>query len=651
MIMHKAAIKKSPSPRTALPKGGPMSQNQMSQKSVFKLILLTYCVCVFLPCAVFADDRAIRRKKAEMLNTMKSEQRVALVIGNESYKSSPLRNPVNDAKTMSKTLKSLGFQVTKEENLGFQEMGEAIAMFGEKLLRGGVGLFYYAGHGIQHDGNNYLIPVGSDIQHEKQIRYRAVNAGAVLAEMENARNRLNIVILDACRNNPFARSFRSSAQGLASLDAPVGSIVAYATAPGKTASDGPGRKNGLYTSELIRQMRAPGVRLVDVFDSTRRAVRTQTGGKQVPWESRALEGAFYFRLPKSPGLLADGSAVIDKPAPKPVQATGGVQVKTTPAGATVWIGDKHMGKAPAELDGLKPGAVTVQAALEGYRDKAETVSIRKGRIIQVKLFLDKIDTWPKPKQVWRDSVTGMEFVWIPEGCYQMGSPSGEKGRDDDDEGPVHEVCVDGFWMGKYEVTNAQFRRFRSGHDSKDYKGNSLNGNDQPAVYVSWEDAKAFAKWLTDRGDHEFRLPTEAEWEYACRAGTKTARFWGDSPDDACAYANVADQAAKRKWSGWTIHDCDDGYAVASPVGSFRANGFGLYDMLGNIREWCKDIYASEAYGKHKRDNPIYASGGSLRVFRGGSWYSRPRYVRCANRDDNSPGNRNDYLGFRLVRTP
>ncbi|CAN2048731.1 formylglycine-generating enzyme [Candidatus Magnetomoraceae bacterium gMMP-13] len=256
------------------------------------------------------------------------------------------------------------------------------------------------------------------------------------------------------------------------------------------------------------------------------------------------------------------------------------------------------------------------------------------------------------KKIWKDPITGMDFVWIPKGCFKMGSPESEKGRDSD-EGLVHEVCVDGFWMGKYEVTNAQYRKFKSNHNSKSYEGHSLNENNQPVVYVSWNDIQEFIKWLNGKNSNgdKFRLPTEAEWEYACRAGSTTSRFWGNDPDDACKYGNVADHTAKSEWSDWTIiHDCVDGYTVTAPVGSFRFNKFGLYDMLGNIWEWCQDIYSSEAYSKHQRSNPIYANSGSRRVIRGGGWGNSPGYVRCADRYSNSPGRRFDGLGFRLVRT-
>lgn len=249
---------------------------------------------------------------------------------------------------------------------------------------------------------------------------------------------------------------------------------------------------------------------------------------------------------------------------------------------------------------------------------------------------------------YKDPVTGMEFVFVKGGCFQMGSNSG-----DSDEKPVHEVCVDDFYIGKYEVTNAQYRRYQSGHSSKDYEGNSLNGDSQPVVYVSWDDAKSYANWLSRQGGKTFRLPTEAEWEYAARAGTRTERFWGDSSDSACGYANVADQYAIQR-KGWSKDSndfkCSDGYAASSPVGKFKPNALGLYDMLGNVWEWVEDIYSSDAYSKHQRNNPIYTGSGSYRVLRGGSWLNSPQGVRSADRGYDSPGNLDSFLGFRLAMT-
>jgi uncharacterized caspase-like protein len=222
-----------------------------------------------------------------------AEQRIALVVGNGAYAEAPLANPVNDARDMAVTLRQSGFEVLSGENRNRRQMEDLIREFGQKIRKGGVGMFYFAGHGAQVGGANYLIPVGAVINGEAEVKYEAVDVGFVLAQMEEAQNRLNIVILDACRNNPFSRSFRSSSSGLASIDAPIGTLIAYATSPGRTASDGSGG-NGLYTKELLAAMRVPGLKIEDVFKRVRSEVRRQSNNQQIPWEASSIEGDFYF---------------------------------------------------------------------------------------------------------------------------------------------------------------------------------------------------------------------------------------------------------------------------------------------------------------------------------------------------------------------
>jgi hypothetical protein len=255
-------------------------------------LLLFLCVAWVLPAA--AQDSVQKGASRAGLG----EQRIALVIGNSQYKDSPLPNPVNDARAIAKALADAGFKVTRKENAGQRDMQIALRDFGDALKGGGVGLFYYAGHGMQVKGRNFLIPVDAQIQREDEIAYNSVDAGQVLDKMEAAANRLNIVILDACRNNPFARSFRSAGAGLAQMDAPVGTLIAFATSPGSVASDGEGQ-NGLYTQHLLHSMQTPGTKIEDVFKNVRVGVRKDSGGKQIPWESTSLEGDFFF-VPKPP---------------------------------------------------------------------------------------------------------------------------------------------------------------------------------------------------------------------------------------------------------------------------------------------------------------------------------------------------------------
>lgn len=237
------------------------------------------------------------------------ERRIALVIGNGSYKKAPLANPVNDALDMTDALERCDFTVMKVLNANRKKMRWAIRKFGEEINKGAVGLFYYAGHGIQVDGENYLIPIGTEVYNEDEVKDECLMVSSVLRKMESAGNRLNIIILDACRDNPFGRSFRSSNRGLAKMDAPTGSILAYSTAPGSVAADGTDR-NGLYTSKLLKHIMTPGLEIGKLFRQVRIDVIKDSGERQVPWESSSLTGDFYFNSKR-------GIAVVEPPSTEP----------------------------------------------------------------------------------------------------------------------------------------------------------------------------------------------------------------------------------------------------------------------------------------------------------------------------------------------
>jgi formylglycine-generating enzyme required for sulfatase activity len=266
-------------------------------------------------------------------------------------------------------------------------------------------------------------------------------------------------------------------------------------------------------------------------------------------------------------------------------------------------------------------------------------------------------TQPKARDERPDPVTGMVFVWVPEGRFTMGSPVREAGRDSD-EGQVDSVTMNGFWMGKHEVTRGQFRKFveATGYvtdaekagwswywntDEKKWdRKNGLawqragfeQGDDHPVVHVSWNDANAMVEWMNRTGTDTVRLPTEAQWEYACRGGTRTARFWGDGTKAACEFANMADQTSARQFNWEPIHPCTDGFVYTAPVGSFRPNPFGLHDMLGNVWEWCADAYSATANIRSAAQNSPGSGAESDRVGRGGGWNGHPDSVRSANRN-------------------
>ena len=241
------------------------------------------------------------------------EPRLALVIGNSAYKESPLKNPVNDVRAMAKRLRELGFTVLAHENASKRTMEAAIIEFGRRLAEGGVGAFYFAGHGVQVRGRNYLVPVDADIEDEASVRVAAVDVELLLEQMAEARNRVNMVILDACRNNPFERRLRGASRGLAAVDAARGTLIAYATAPGSVAADGDGA-NGLYTEALLDALREPGLKVEEVFKRVRIDVTRRSKGAQTPWESSSLTGDLIVNVSVN---VATAPAVSTPAAPAP----------------------------------------------------------------------------------------------------------------------------------------------------------------------------------------------------------------------------------------------------------------------------------------------------------------------------------------------
>jgi uncharacterized protein (TIGR02145 family) len=232
---------------------------------------------------------------SQVSNSAQPGSKVALIIGNGSYISSELANPENDARAMKVALQSVGFTVTEFENLNQVQMKKAIDDFGTRLKNSEVGLFFYAGHGIQSKGNNYLIPVDAELKSEEEIELDCVDANRVLAKMEASGSKVNIVILDACRNNPFERSWTRSAngKGLAFMNAPAGTLIGYATSPGSTASDGSG-KNGLYTSAILESIQIPGITITQMFQNVGKLVYEKSMKQQTPWISSSMTGDFYF---------------------------------------------------------------------------------------------------------------------------------------------------------------------------------------------------------------------------------------------------------------------------------------------------------------------------------------------------------------------
>ncbi len=261
---------------------------------------------------IVGTTHAQRNQAVERTAAVTSEKRVALVIGNSAYKSSPLKNPTNDAHDIAFKLRGLGFDVIERSNLTTRQIGNTMRELRSKLTPGAVALIFYAGHGLQIKGDNFLPAVDAEIETEDDVPNQSLALKQIMQVLDDAKTRLNLVFLDACRNNPYARSFRSGANGLSKVDAPTGTLISFATRPGSVASDGEGR-NGLYTEHLLKAMNVQDLQIELALKRVVSAVKAASNGRQEPWMEGSIEGDFYF-APSGSGNGTQMAAAVPVPS-------------------------------------------------------------------------------------------------------------------------------------------------------------------------------------------------------------------------------------------------------------------------------------------------------------------------------------------------
>lgn len=251
----------------------------------------------------------------------------------------------------------------------------------------------------------------------------------------------------------------------------------------------------------------------------------------------------------------------------------------------------------------------------------------------------------------KDCAECPEMTIVPAGKFVMGSASGEVGHNANEAPPREVTFSKPFAIGKYEVTFDEWDACVAAKACAAVPDDGWGRGRRPVIYVNFDMAAGYASWLTKKTGKQYRVPSEAEWEYAARGGTTTPWFWGSESTRACEFGNVGDQTVKAEHPDWPLHDCEDGYPKTAPVGSFKPNAFGLYDTVGNVWEWVQDCY-NESYAGAPSDGRAWLSGDCVRrVDRGGGWYNKPEAVRSALRyagDD--PKRQNNTLGFRVVRS-
>jgi formylglycine-generating enzyme required for sulfatase activity len=673
-----------------------------------------------------------------MVLPAQAEKRVALVIGNSAYQHTPtLINPKNDATDMVAALKMHGFQVLEGFDLDKAAFDRKVRDFAVALSTAQVGVLFYAGHGLQVSGHNYLVPIDAQLFSASALDFEMVRLDLVHRTMEREAQ-TNILFLDACRDNPLARNLaramgtRSAeiGRGLAHVESGVGTLISFSTQPGNVALDGTGR-NSPFAGALVKQLTSTNDDLFAILVAVRNDVMRETQRKQVPWEHSALTGRFYFSgsPPTSqppPARLSDAAEAWDRT--KDTTSVAVLEAFITRYKDTLYAelararveGLKRAAQANDEVAALKEqlakldaevkrqqqtgvGSAKQMAALKDELAKSQaelkmredeqkkqkaaaatppparpaappkadppksivatpppaqpaappkgdapkpTVAVRPmpTRCDGAEALVGNEKRCLKPKDSFKDCDTCPEMVVVPAGEFMMGSPLDEARRESD-EGPQHKVTIaKPFAAGKFEATFAEWDAcVTAGGCKYRPRDQGWGRGTRPVINVAWDDiTKEFMPWLSRKTGKTYRLLTEAEWEYAARAGATTPFSTGRTitTDQANFDGNYTyGGSAKGQYRQRTVE-----------VGSFQANAFGLYDMHGNVWEWVQDCYkdthaVGPSDGTAASDEP-----GCRRVVRGGSWHLNPRYLRAAIRGRLAADYRDNFRGFRLART-
>lgn len=559
------------------------------------------------------------------LSHAQAEKRVALVIGNANYSIRPLANPGNDAREVKAKLMSLGFKVTELIDGSKSKMEQTLGSFSRQAAGADLALVFYAGHGVEVGGKNYLVPVEAELAYEEDVDFQAVPLSLVEAALRRVKGAA-VILLDACRNDPFALQASSGKRSTGRGLAPVSSannrlLIHYAAKAGTTASDGAGR-NSPYTKALLKHLDDPEeIRLV--LGAVRDSVYSGTGNRQQPFQYGSLGGYRIYLAGKRPALETL----------EPINL------------ADLWSDIRS--SEDADL-------------LEFFRDGPAKYDNFYRRLAEKKLASLRLVAG----STFRDCPLCPEIVVIPAGRFKMGSNDGIDG-----EKPVHLVEIGKpFGIGVYEVTVGEFEAFvnATGYEKagscwayeedgwKKRKALSWRdagfsqGKNHPVVCVSWDDAQAYIGWLNSKvTGSPYRLPSESEWEYAARSGSGGKYRWGDGAP-VCEQGHA--RGAKFNTGAGTACYRSGPRKGTEAVGFSSVNGFGLYDVHGNVWEWVSDCWNYNYDDGPFDEKARTSSGCSVRVLRGGAWFDDPYYLRSANRYWIDTSNRGVNIGFRITKT-
>jgi formylglycine-generating enzyme required for sulfatase activity len=513
------------------------------------------------------------------------QKRTALLISNFSYQGLGLNSPKKDGQILANQLLKQGFRISHVENVDKLSMKRVIQDFVEKVNRHDLAFFYFSGLGLTSLGRSYLLPVDARIESEEDIWRHGLSVERILRWLSERSPIATIAVIDAAREYQPEKSFRERPAGLAPDIGTINTLTIYSASPGQIFPVNRADES-LFGKELAAQVGKPEIFATEAFNLVRLRVARKSGGKQVPLVTSSIPEK--LSLTGAPGY--DVKVRLNREAPQNEPSTGATE-SSSPAE-----------KSP---DSLQTKPFGQQRRRERNGNKARRSS------------------------VVRDCSLCPELVIVLPGKFLMGTSIPY-------QGPPHSVRIrKGFAVGKYEISFAEWEAcVKDNGCARLQKAVPQNQRSYPIYNVSWGNAKQYADWLSKKTGRAYRLPTEAEWEYMARAGTKTPFWWG---------RNVGLNNAN------CVECNDEQYGKPRPVGSFPANPFGIHDTAGNVAEWVEDCWNSSYRGAPK-DGSAWLSGNcSLRVLRGGSFDNRAGQVQSAYRfryDAYVPYSAN---GFRVVR--
>jgi formylglycine-generating enzyme required for sulfatase activity len=610
-----------------------------------------------------------------------AQKRVAFVVGTDKYdnldKTKQLQRAVNDARAVGAAFKALGFEVVAAENLTRGQFNSEWQRFLDKLSAGDTAAIYYAGHGVEIEGLNFLLPRDiPDIKfgRQEQIKRESLSLAEILLDLRTRSPEIALVILDACRDNPLMpdemRSAGTRSGGLAPLkgEPPKGTFIMYSAGAGESALDrlpgnDPDPRNSIFTRKLLPLLGVKGLALHDLARQLRADVLQLAS--TVPHTQRPA----YYDGVIGRYCLAGCEAAAEAPRRAEPSSVEGqlseaartwetlrhsANVADLEAFATRYLDTYFAGLAKVRIEDLKRTQTMSKAAADAERRALQSIAkyneFLKRMDAEATTEIAKPSDGLKPGVVFRDCPNCPDMVVVPAGDLLLGSPAGEEGRSGD-EGPQRKVTIARpFAVGKFEVTFTEWEACVNGSGCAANKNPSDSGwgrSKRPVIDVTWHHATQYAAWLSRTTDKAYRLLTEAEWEYAARGATNSSALQTPFATGATV---IADQANYNSEYAYSTGKTAVKRGKTIEVGSFPGNAFGLHDLHGNVWEWVQDCYKDTYVGVPTDGSAVTSTECSLRVVRGGSWLNYPWYLRSASRGRYVPTDRFNIIGFRVART-